>query len=124
MSHWQTRKTSVRSLDDLEAAAKEIGMKMVRTKSVADAGYGPMRCDALLTDQSGHHHIAIHKQQDGTYSLSADWYVGTAKLVGEGFSKLLQLYGVHACTRAARKNGYLVQRKVTGNNINLIVAKL
>ena len=127
MSHWQTRKTTIRNLDDLEAAAKELGMKMVRAKAgdrvKADAGFGVMSGDATLTDQSGHYPITINKHQDGTYSLSADWYVGTANIVGKNFNKLLQLYGVHACTRAARQKGYLVQRKVTGSNINLIVTK-
>ncbi len=53
----------------------------------------------------GPYDIAINKP-DGTFGLTADLWKGHAEQgVGQGYGKLLQLYGVHKAMREARKEG-------------------
>jgi len=51
----------------------------------------------------------LNKQPDGTFGLTADlWNGHVEKEVGQGYGKLLQLYGVHKATIEARKKGLSV----------------
>jgi hypothetical protein len=60
----------------------------------------------------GPYDIAINKQSDGTFGLTADlWNGHVENEVGQGYGKLLQLYGVHKTTMEARKKGLSVLRR-------------
>ena len=60
----------------------------------------------------GPYDIALNKQPDGTFGLTADlWQGHVEKEVGQGYGKLLQLYGVHKATIEARKKGLSVLRR-------------
>src|SRR5258708_6492185 len=59
----------------------------------------------------GQYDIAINKQPDGSFGLTADlWQGHVENEAGQGYGKLLQLYGVHKAIREARKKGHLVTR--------------
>ncbi len=61
----------------------------------------------------GPYDIALNKQPDGTFGLTADlWNGHIENEVGQGYGKLLQLYGVHKAMREARKKGHLVRRSL------------
>ena len=60
----------------------------------------------------GPYDIALNKQADGTFGLTADLYQGHVEAeVGEKYGKLLQPYGVHKATIEARKKGLSVLRR-------------
>jgi hypothetical protein len=64
------------------------------------------------TARKGPYDVAVNKQADGTFGLTADlWQGHVEKEVGQGYGKLLQLYGVHKATIEARKKGLSVMRK-------------
>ena len=64
----------------------------------------------------GPYHIALNKQPDGIFGLTADlWQGHVEKEVGQGYGKLLQLYGVHKATMEARKKGLSVLRRQQQN---------
>jgi len=71
----------------------------------------------------GPYDIALNKQPDGTYGLTADlWNGHVENEVGQGYGKLLQLYGVHKATLEARKKGLSVLRRQQQNgSIKLVL---
>ena len=70
--------------------------------------------------------MALHRQTDGTYGLSTDWWDGhVEKEVGSNYGRLLQLYAVHKTAREARKRGLSVQRALrTDGSIKLTIGGL
>jgi len=71
----------------------------------------------------GSYDIAVNKQGDGTFRLTADlWQGHVEKEVGQNYGKLLQLYGVHKATIEARKKGLSVMRRQPQNgSIKLVL---
>jgi len=64
----------------------------------------------------GPYDIALNKQPDGSFGLTADlWQGHVEQEVGPSYGKLLQFYGVHKATREARKKGHLVRRSQQQN---------
>jgi hypothetical protein len=65
--------------------------------------------------------IGVHRSGEG-YKLAFDFW-GTGKAiqekVGKGGEKIKQLYAVHAATLAAKRKGWIVQRKTVGSKIEL-----
>ena len=60
----------------------------------------------------GPYDIALNRQPDGTFGLTADLYAGHVENeVGPNYGRLLQLYGVHKATREARTKGLSVLRQ-------------
>jgi hypothetical protein len=54
----------------------------------------------------GPYDIALNKQADGTFGLTAVlWNGHVEKEVGQGYGNLLQLYGVYKATMEAKKKG-------------------
>ena len=63
-------------------------------------------------NSKGPYDIALNKQADGTYGITADLWNGyVEKEVGTNYGRLLQLYGVHKATMEARKKGLGVLRR-------------
>ena len=112
MSHFTTIQTQVRDVDALAAACDELGLKLVRD---ADArGYGTNRRhgDLVIQIESGPYDVALNRQQDGTYALATDWWGShVEKVVGKGYGRLLQLYGVHKAQAEARRKGLTCRRR-------------
>ena len=71
----------------------------------------------------GPYDIALDKQADGTFGLTADlWQGHVEKEVGKGYGKLLRLYGVHKAAIEARKKGLSVLRRHQQNgSIKLVL---
>ncbi len=111
MSHFTEIKTQIKDIEALRLACQEMGLNLLQD---ADArGYYENRTKGdYVIKLKGPYDIALNKQQDGTYGLTADlWQGHVEKEVGHNYGKLLQLYGVHKATIEARKKGLSVMRK-------------
>ena len=110
MSHFTTIQTQIRDLDALRAACAE--MKIGLFKNTEARGYGSnQRLGEYVIRLNGPFDIALNQNQNGGFDLSTDWWEGhVEKEVGQGFGKLLQLYGVYKATREAKGRGLSVSR--------------
>lgn len=132
MSHWTQVETSITDLEALESACKELGLVFAKGqtsvkwygRSVGDYPLPP----GVTADQlgKGDHAIklpgceyevaVIQDKGTGKYKLAYDfWGPGMAlkEKMGENAGKLLQMYGVHKATKAAKAKGYTVRREKT-----------
>ena len=72
-----------------------------------------------MVQLKGPYDIALNKQADGTFGLTADlWQGHVEKEVGQEYGKLLQLYGVHKATIEARKKGLSVLRRPSTKRVH------
>jgi len=74
------------------------------------------KCDHAIRipGNSKAYEIGVCKLANGNYSLRWDFWQGGYGMqdkVGANAGKLSQLYGVHVAAKAARKQGYSVQRR-------------
>ena len=120
MSHWTSHEVNITDIEALRLACAEMGLELLQNATAR--GYKVYhQAENRLHGEfvirlKGPYDIAINKNPGGKYALTTDWWNGhVAKEVGENFGKLLQLYGVHKATVAARKQGYLVSRQPAKN---------
>ncbi len=121
MSHFTEIKTQIKDIEALRLACNEMGLTLLQNAEAR--GYYENRTKGEYVVQlKGPYDIAVNKQPDGTFGLTADlWQGHVEKEVGPNYSKLLQLYGVHKTTIEARKKGLSVLRKQQGASIKLIL---
>lgn len=111
MSHFTTIKTQVRDVTALTAAVSELGLELIENAEARGYATNQMKGDYVIK-LKGPYDVALNKNEDGSYGLTTDWWDGhVAQEIGDGFGRLLQLYGVHKTISEARKRGHLVQRK-------------
>ena len=111
MSHFTEIRTQVRDIAALRDACKELDLQL--TDKTTSRGYaGQTRQGDYVIRLKGPYDIALSHQDDGTYALTTDWWAGhVEKEVGQGFGRLLQLYGVHKTRLEAKRKGYTVKRQ-------------
>ena len=111
MSHFTEIKTQIKDIEALRLACKELGLALLQNAEAR--GYFENRTKGDYVIQlKGPYDIAINQQADGTFGLTADlWNGHVENEVGQGYGKLLQLYGVHKATMEARKKGLSVLRR-------------
>ncbi len=122
MSHFTEIKTQIKDIEALRSACKEMGLSLILNAEARGYYENKTKGDYVIK-LKGPYDIALNKQQDGTYGLTADlWNGHVEKEVGQGYGKLLQLYGVHKATMEARKKGLSVlRRQQTNGAIKLIL---
>ncbi len=122
MSHFTTIKTQIKDIHALRAACQELKLGLLQDAE-ARGYYGASQRGEFIIQLKGPYDIALHRQPDGSYGLTTDWWDGHVENeVGKDFGKLLQLYGVHKATIEARKKGLSVQRRQQSNgSIKLIL---
>jgi hypothetical protein len=111
MSHFTEITTQIKDIEALRLACQELGLNLLQS---ADArGYYDNKTKGDYVIQlKGPYDIALNKQADGTFGITSDlWNGHVEKEVGQGYGKLLQLYGVHKATMEARKKGLSVLRR-------------
>jgi hypothetical protein len=110
VSHFTEIKTQIKDMEALRLACQELGLTLLQ--NVEARGYYENKTKGdYVIKLKGPYDIALNKQQDGTFGLTADlWQGHVEKEVGQGYGKLLQLYGVHKATIEARKKGLSVMR--------------
>lgn len=124
MSHWSAVKTQFKDLGNLKAAAAELGLSW-RDQTTASVGYETLTgIVGTINGTIRGHTIGVRKENDGTYSLHTDWMFGVGSLVGGGFAKLKQLYGVRTVEAKAKARGLTTKRIQVGGKINLEIGGL
>lgn len=112
MSHFTSMSTTIRNIEALRIACRELGLKLVQDGTARGYQGQSIYGDYVIKCQ-GPYDIALNKQTDGHYTMVTDWYQGhVAKEIGEGGGKLLQAYGVTVAISEARKRGYAVSRHI------------
>ena len=122
MSHFTTIQTQIKDMEALREACRELGVELLQDAEARGYGSARQRGEFVIRLQ-GPYDVALHRQTDGAYGLSTDWWDGhVEKEVGQGYGKLLQLYGVHKATIEARKKGLSVMRRQQQNgSIKLVL---
>ena len=123
MSHFTTIKTQVKDIEALRSACNEMGLALLQNAEAR--GYYENKIKGeFVVRLKGPYDIALNKQRDGSFGLTADlWQGHVEQEVGQGYGKLLQLYGVHKAMREARKKGHLVRRSQQQDGaIKLVIA--
>ena len=116
MSHFTSIKTQIKDIAALTAACTELGLKLVQNSEARGYYENKIKGDFVIK-LAGPYDIAVKKQPDGTYGFTSDlWQGHVEKEVGQNYSKLLQLYGVHQATIEARKKGLSVLRHKPSHN--------
>ena len=103
-------------------ACQELGLTLLQNAEARGYYENKTKGDYVV-QLKGPYDIALNKQPDGTFGLTADlWQGHVEKEVGQGYGKLLQLYGVHKATIEARKKGLSVLRRQQQNgSIKLVL---
>ena len=123
MSHFTTIKTQIKDIEALRSACNEMGLTLLQ--NVEARGYYQNKIKGeFVVRLKGPYDIALNKQPDGSFGLTADlWQGHVEQEVGQGYGKLLQLYGVHKAMREARKKRHLVRRSQQQDGaIKLVIA--
>ncbi len=122
MSHFTEIKTQIKDIEALRLTCRELGLSLV-PNTLARGYYQNQVHGDYVIKLAGPYDIALKKQADGTYGLTADlWNGHVENEVGKGYGKLLQLYGVHKTQIEARKKGLTVLRRQQQNgNIKLVL---
>src|SRR5512138_1303793 len=95
MSHFTTIKTQIKDLEALKAACAELNLPVLE-KAQARGYYENKTRGDFVIKLKGPYDIAVQKQPDGTFGLTADLWNGYVEQeVGQNYGKLLQLYAVH-----------------------------
>ena len=123
MSHFTTIKTQIKDIEALRSACQEMGLSLLQNAEARGYYENKTKGDYVIRLQ-GPYDIALNKQPDGSFGLTADlWNGHVEQEVGQGYGKLLQLYGVHKAIREARKKGHLVRRSQQQDGaIKLVIA--
>ena len=105
MSHFTEIKTQIKDIEALRLACREMGLTLLQNTEARGYSEDKTKGDYVIR-LKGPYDIALNQQPDGTYGLTSDlWQGHVEKEVGEGYGKLLQLYGVHKASIEARKTG-------------------
>ena len=113
MSHFTEIKTQIKDIVALRLACQEMGLTLLQNTEARGYYENKIRGDYVV-QLKGPYDIALNKQPDGTFGLTADiWNGHVEKEVGQGYGKLLKLYGVH---KARSKPGRGVYPFFAGNN--------
>ena len=111
MSHFTEIKTQIKDIQALRAACRELNLPLLENAEARGYYENKIKGEFVIK-LSGPYDIAVNKQEDGTYGLTADlWQGHVEKEVGAGYGKLLQLYGVHKTMIEARKKNLSVLRQ-------------
>jgi hypothetical protein len=122
MSHFTTITTQIRDVQALADACAEMGLELLQNAEARGYGSQGQHGDWVIR-LKGPYDIAVNRQANGTFGLSADLWDGHIdKEVGSNYGRLLQLYAVHKTAREARKRGLNVQRSSrTDGSIKLTI---
>jgi aldehyde dehydrogenase (NAD(P)+) len=98
-------------LDALRSALAELSLSLFPNAHARGFYQNTLPGDFVIRLQ-GPYDIALNRQPDGSFGLTADLYEGhVEREVGQNYGRLLQLYGVHKALREARQKGLSVRRR-------------
>jgi hypothetical protein len=122
MSHFTAIKTQIKDIEALRLACGELGLPLLQNTEARGYYESKTKGDYVI-QLKGPYDIALNKQPDGTYGLTSDlWNGHVENEVGQGYGKLVQLYGDHKTTMEAKKKGLSVMRRQQQNgSIKLVL---
>jgi hypothetical protein len=111
MSHFTTIKTQIKDIEAVRLACQEMGLSLLQNAEAR--GYYENRTKGdYIIKLRGPYDIALNKQPDGFFGLTADlWNGHVEQEVGQGYGRLLQLYGVHDLANSSRMVARLEESK-------------
>ncbi len=131
MSHFTTIKTKIKDPAALRKAVEEIAREHAGAgvSLVADGearGYGGAVRSAprvINLGRTSPYDVRVLPGKDGTFELDADlWNGHVERILGKGYGKLLQLYGVHkTLDEAARMGRMAYRRKGRNGEIKVVI---
>ncbi len=115
MSHFTHIKTQIKDIAALKATCNELGFQLLENTTARGYGSNKIHGDYVIR-LTGPYDVALQRQQDGNYQLTADLWCGhVEREVGKDFGTLKQFYGVHKTTIEARRKGLTVRRHTLQN---------
>ena len=122
MSHFTEIKTQIKDIEALRSACQELGLTLLQNTEARGYYENKTKGDYVI-QLKGPYDIAVNKQADGTFGLTADlWNGHVEQEVGQKYGKLLQFYGVHKTMREARKKGMsILRRQQNDGSIKLVL---
>lgn len=124
MSHFTTIKTQIKDVQALRSACAELRLGL-QQNAIARGYSSNTTAGDYVIKLNGPYDIAVNKQSDGTFGLTADFWDGhVEKEVGQNYGRLMQLYAVHKAMLEARKKGHLTRRSQQreDGSIKLVIA--
>jgi hypothetical protein len=123
MSHFTTIKTQIKDIEALRSACAELKLSVLQNAEARGFVNQKQKGDFVIR-LKGPYDIALNKQPDGSFGLTADFWDGhVERETGKNYGKLLQLYAVHKATREARRKGHLIRRtQQKDGSIKLVIA--
>ena len=132
MSHYTSIKTQIKDIGILENTCRDFGIDSLLRHTKA-RGYGSqsIECDYCIRWEGSPYDVAVVRQQDGTYSLTGDFYQGhIAQKFGHpqgktemelNLGRLLQAYAKHTVLQQASQNnlGLLSQENTDDGRVIL-----
>ncbi len=120
MSHVTKIELRIESLEALKRAAEELGCELVENVSTFRAYYDNTdnRCDHVIRikGKSNAYEVGVQRQEDGSYKLAMDNYLGAKGLVaqvGEDALELRRRYSACFAEDHWKEKRYTVRREVT-----------
>ncbi|SFR12461.1 DUF1257 domain-containing protein [Desulfoscipio geothermicus] len=110
MSHWSRVKTNINNMEILECAAKKLGCSISRNSTARGYKNMALKGEMVIAVPGSPYDVAVNRNEDGTLSLTTDWYLGyVAKVLGPDFGRLKQQYALEM----ARKRAAILGAAVT-----------
>ncbi len=131
MSHFTKVATKINDLVALKKALDQLGWKYQHAEqgqSVVVRGYKGATMNAEMSINMGKYDIAVLKQEDGTYTLEADWWgIETTRGVKEeeAVKQLNHAYAYQRVVAAVEDQGYQIDQNAVQKDgtIKLSVSK-
>ena len=129
MSHFTKVATKINDLVALKKALEQLGWKyQYEEQGVVVRGYQGATMKAEMSINMGKYDIAVIKQQDGTYELTADWWgIETTRGVTEqeAVKQLNHAYAYQRVVAAVEDQGYQIDQNAVQKDgtIKLSVSK-
>jgi hypothetical protein len=112
MSHLTDIDIEIRDIEALKDACTELDLPVEKAGMARGYGEALHRAEYVIR-LKGPYDIAVNRQADGRWTLSADlWNGHVEREVGPKFGRLRQFYGVHRTLREAQRIGLKARRSV------------
>lgn len=115
MSHISKVKVELKNLDALERALLPLNLELVRNQKTFRAYRQGNPCEHLIrsTTNEKAYEIGVVQNQDGTYALAWDTFLGgrgMVELAGKDCCNIMQNYAVEEAQTQMESAGYVVER--------------
>ena len=142
MSHITRIEISVKDLQALKQACKDLGLEFVDGQThyrwfsrfmgdtelpqgMKESDLGKCHHAIRIPNDSTAYELGVRKQKDGSYQLVYDYWqggFGLENVIGKGAQKLVQSYAAAVTTNLYKKQGFRVTKSVTKDGAIRLIA--